>query len=389
MSGATNARKLAYAELVTPRLDLPASSTRALYWLSRDFPWLLDDGWNVEWWGVRTHPGGNDSSPRYRVRGPRLGLARLPWALLAPVAWISHFVMALRAPRSTIVMARHPYLALGVAAARLLKRSPCLVVGIVERMASRALNVHGSKGVYRLIDAVDRFVMRRADLVILMGPFTRELADRAGVDRDQIVEIPHPPKWDISGGNALPRDERRVVCAARLIRGKGVDVLVNAWPSVLKKNPDAVLIVAGEGPEGPRLRELAERLGVSDRVEFPGWVAVHDLPALYGSALVTVLPSRVEEGHPMALQEAALAGCALVGSDLGGIRDVVDAGRTGLLVPPEDPRALAAAICTYLEDPAAAKKAGDAGRAAALAYYERRTEGLAHLRMKFEDLIEA
>jgi phosphatidyl-myo-inositol dimannoside synthase len=380
-------RKFVYVELVTPRLDMPGSMTRSLHWLTRDFPWVMNEGWNVEWWGVRTHAG--NAYAQIRVRGPRVPLGRLPWALLAPLAWFSHFTMALFAPRSTIVMARHPYLALGIAAARLFRRSPPLVVGVIERMASRALNVHGSKAIYRVIDAVDRFVLRRADVVILMGPFTKELADRAGVATDRIVEVPHPPKWDPSSSSPVTRDERRVVCAARLIPGKGVDVLIEAWPRVLDAFPDAVLVVAGEGPEGLRLRQLVERLGIEDRVEFPGWVAAFDLPSLYGGALVTALPSRVEEGHPLALEEAALAGCALVGSDLGGIRDIIEPGRSGLLVPPGDQRALASAICTYLGDPAVARQAGEAARAAALAYYERRAEGLARLRAKFDGLVRA
>ncbi len=382
--------KLVYLELATPRLDVPTSARRALHWLNRDFPWVLSAGWAVEWWGVRTGRNQGNAPNQLRARGPVSPLRRMPWIVLAPLAWCTHFLVMLFGSRSSIVVARHPYLALGAATARVFRRSPVLVVGIVERMASKALNVHGSAAIFKLLNAVDRFVLRRADLVLLMGPFTRELAERAGVTDDRIIEVPHPVRWIQS--NAAPDTERRndrVVTAARLIPGKGIDVLIESFAIIVKRRRGAELVVAGDGPERARLQDLAARLGIDDHVSFPGWVPPHELPDLYGSALIAALPSRVEEGHPMALQEAALAGCALIGSDLGGIRDIVEPGVTGALVPPEDPHALAEAIERFLADPATARRMGDAARAEALAYYDRREAGLDEFRKRLTAVRES
>jgi glycosyltransferase involved in cell wall biosynthesis len=80
----------------------------------------------------------------------------------------------------------------------------------------------------------------------------------------------------------------------------------------------------------------------------------------FGGALISVLPSIVNEGLPTVLLEAGLAGCALIGSDVGGIRDIVHPDRTGMLVPPNDPGALADALRTLLRDPERRERLGAA-----------------------------
>lgn len=174
----------------------------------------------------------------------------------------------------------------------------------------------------------------------------------------------------------------RVVTAARLIRGKGIDTLLTAFASLVEEEPGVCLEIAGEGKERPALEHLASRLGLGDRIRFRGWIPAHDMPAFFGPALVAALPSRVEEGHPMALREAALAGCALVGTDLGGIRDVVQQGETGLLVPPEDPHALAKALRHLLQNPDEARELGMMARKRALEYFQGRDQALQDLRAR-------
>lgn len=89
----------------------------------------------------------------------------------------------------------------------------------------------------------------------------------------------------------------------------------------------------------------------------------------------------------MVLHEAALAGCALIGTDLGGIRDIVDPGVTGTVVPPENSQALADALVDYLTDPDRACAVGEAARAATIEYYERRGPAIASLQARVEDLV--
>ncbi|MGH2747960.1 MAG: glycosyltransferase [Actinomycetota bacterium] len=383
-------RKIIYLELVVPVLNDAGSRGRALGWFQRDFPWAFGDGWIPEWWGVRVRDHRDATWQGMRVRGPRLPFERVPWIVLVAAAWTTHLILALRHPRVGILMARHPYLAGGAALARRIRRSrPLLMVGIIERAASKALNVYGSRLVSGALDLVDRFVLRRADVVILMGDFTRELARRAGVGDEKIIRLPHPPRWGSDEAlRATDDGARLVVCAARQIPGKGLDVLIRAFAEVVREFPDALLDIAGDGPERPSLEGLVGRLGLGHNVRFRGWVGSRDMAAFFGGAPIAVLPSRVQEGHPMALQEAALSGCALVGTDLGGVRDIVVPGRTGLLVPSEDPNGLARAICDLLADPDEARRLGDAAREDSIAYYGGRNAAVEDLRNRLAALVE-
>jgi glycosyltransferase involved in cell wall biosynthesis len=379
---------IVYLELVTPGLDEPASIGRAVYWADRDFPWARADHWNLEWWGVRTRTARRTTSDGLSVRGPRIPFKRVPRLVLVTLAWATHFVLGLRQRPGVVLVARSPHLGLGAALARRFRRGGApLVVRIVERVASKALHVYGARLIYRAIDAVDRFVLRQTDVVFSVGAFTRDLAVGAGVDKKDIVELPSPLALENSGaGSQFVRDRARVVCAARLHREKGVDVLVRAFMIVAEDFPDATLHLAGDGPEREDLEKLSSAMRLDGRVVFRGQLPPGDMPAFFGTGLVAVSPSRVEEGRGRSLLEAAMSGCALIGSDLGGIRDNVIDGRTGFLVPPEDPDRLADALHRCLSDPDYALSLGEAARSAALEYYETRDSGLTKLEERIRQL---
>jgi glycosyltransferase involved in cell wall biosynthesis len=142
---------------------------------------------------------------------------------------------------------------------------------------------------------------------------------------------------------------------ARLDIGKGLDVLVAA----LAKLPDVVAVVVGAGPEEVRLRDLARRTGVSDRFEMVGW---RERPRDFLPTFdVFVLPSRAE-GLPLSIIEAMLAERAVVATRVGSVAEVVVDGETGLLVPPDEPAALAEAIASVLGDDERRQAMGRAGR---------------------------
>ncbi|MEG2632426.1 MAG: glycosyltransferase, partial [Comamonas sp.] len=107
---------------------------------------------------------------------------------------------------------------------------------------------------------------------------------------------------------------------------------------------------------------LADKLGLGDQVEFMGQVA--QLPQFLMRQQIFVLSTHYE-GMPLALTEAMAAGCACIGSDVVGVREVIDPGRTGLLVPEGDAAALAQALRTLLEQPAYAQALAQAARAEA------------------------
>ena len=151
-----------------------------------------------------------------------------------------------------------------------------------------------------------------------------------------------------------------VVTLARLDPQKGLTYLLRAAAEL----PDVEFVVAGEGPERAALEREARALGVADRVAFVGFR--HDTAALLAGADVFVLPS-LNEGLPLAVLEAMAAARPVVATAVGGTPEVVRDGETGLLVPPGDARALAAAIRELLHDLPLARRVAAEGRALVLA----------------------
>lgn len=163
--------------------------------------------------------------------------------------------------------------------------------------------------------------------------------------------------------------EPLVAFAGRLAREKGVEVLIEAFGRVLAAQPQARLLVAGDGPLRAELEARAAPLG--DRVEFTGHLAVPALAARLAPAWVQAVPSLWDEPFGNVSTEAMMRGTAVVASDVGGQRAILRDGRTGFLVPPGDSPALAAALGRLLGDRALAEEMGAEGRRVALAEWGR------------------
>ena len=134
---------------------------------------------------------------------------------------------------------------------------------------------------------------------------------------------------------------------ARLEPEKGHPTLLEAWPLVLRAAPNAYLLVVGEGSQRDALERQAGALGIANRVVFTG--RRDDVPAVTAALDVAVLPS-YREAQGLTILEALALSRPVVASNVGGIPEVIDDGVTGLLVPPHDPAALAAAIVRFLTD---------------------------------------
>jgi glycosyltransferase involved in cell wall biosynthesis len=149
---------------------------------------------------------------------------------------------------------------------------------------------------------------------------------------------------------APPALERPVVVAAgRLTRQKGFDLLIEAFALVVERHPDWTLRIFGEGPWRGKLRRLIVANGLSNHVTLPG--RVRDLSRQLSAASIFALSSR-HEGLPMVLLEVMSEGLPVVSFDCPtGPGEVIEDGGSGLLVPPEDPAALAAALCALIEQP--------------------------------------
>lgn len=159
----------------------------------------------------------------------------------------------------------------------------------------------------------------------------------------------------------LPREGPLLVGVGRLTGQKGWDVLLRALPRLLEAHPSLLLALAGQGQEEAALRALAAGLGLAPRVRFLGFRS--DPERVLRAADVVVIPSRWE-GFGLVAVEALAAGRAVVASAVDSLPEVL--GQAALLVPPEDPLALAGALRDLLDDPArrAALAAGGPARAA-------------------------
>jgi glycosyltransferase involved in cell wall biosynthesis len=148
-------------------------------------------------------------------------------------------------------------------------------------------------------------------------------------------------------------DRPYVLSVASLTPWKGVDTLLHAFARIARERPSLRLVVVGEGPDRAALETLARELGIANRVEMPGEIPAADVYRLMHGCTLFALASRAE-AFGLALAEAMACGRPVVATTAGGIPEVVDAGRTGLLVPPDDPPALAAAMESLLANPSLA-----------------------------------
>jgi glycosyltransferase involved in cell wall biosynthesis len=153
----------------------------------------------------------------------------------------------------------------------------------------------------------------------------------------------------------------RIVFAGRIGARKGAFELLRAFARLAPKFPRATLICAGDG-EGDKLAELAAELGVSDRFECPGWLNAEQMADELRRASIFALPSH-QEGVPIALLEAMSHSLPVITTPVGGIPEVVENDRNGLMVPPGDVDAIEAALERLLQSPDERERLGAAARA--------------------------
>lgn len=150
-------------------------------------------------------------------------------------------------------------------------------------------------------------------------------------------------------------DKRVVLTVARMDKLKGHKYLIEAAPLV----PDAIFLLAGDGPERAKMEEKAQELRVADRVVFLG--NRNDIPELLSACDVFILPS-ILEGLPLSILEAMSASKPVIATDIGGTNEIIIDGESGLLVPPGDSKALAEKIKLLLSDKSLAKRLAVAGK---------------------------
>jgi glycogen(starch) synthase len=179
------------------------------------------------------------------------------------------------------------------------------------------------------------------------------IADRSSVVPNAVPIPANPP--------VAPPAAPRVLCLGRLVEQKGFDVAVAAVPHLVEQVPAATLTIAGDGEKRGDLAAMANAMDLADRIDFVGVVPHDRVAALIDSASVVAMPSRYE-GLPLVYLEAATRARPVVGTSVHGLGEIIEHGRTGLLVPPEDPQALAEALGAVLRNPTLARSLGTGAR---------------------------
>ena len=222
-----------------------------------------------------------------------------------------------------------------------------------------------------------RWTLRRADCLIPSSEAEQQrLERRYGIPVNRLPIILTPMNTQVfrrlDRGAAcravgLDPQRRHILFMGRLVDGvKRVSALIRAFANSARHHPDADLVIAGDGPNGKDLRNLAEEL-VPGRVHFSGWVAGAETKAnLYNAAECLALPS-LREGFPAVVGEAMACGTPVLGSKVGGVGELVVDGETGWLIPPGDDDVLADRLRWILDHPEAVRGMRAEARRAAVA----------------------
>ncbi|MBI2625244.1 MAG: glycosyltransferase family 4 protein [Candidatus Nealsonbacteria bacterium] len=222
-------------------------------------------------------------------------------------------------------------------------------------LLSKIANIHYIITVQRLEENkgfLRKLVYRNAMVCIAASHAIKEYFEELGCKDVEVI----PNGIDLARFKNLDRqrsrnklglkDEFAVMTVARLEKIKGLEYLIGA-AKIISKNPPnqhkPVFIIIGDGSERKNLEGLAEKLGVEDRVKFLGPIANERIPEYLAGADCFVLPS-LKEGFGIAILEAMAAGVPVVATNVGGIKDIIEGGKTGILVEPENSEALAKVI---------------------------------------------
>jgi len=308
---------------------------------------------------------------RPRLRHPpvtrahlRVGLRQpLRWARLARAArrgesWRRFLQAGVVADRARRTRTRHLHAHFATAATEV-ARDAAALAGLPFTVTAHAKDIFHADNAPLLVERV-----AGASAVITVSRFNAAHLRRVLPD----TPVHHIPNGLSLGPAVTARTGGSVLCVARLVPKKGVDVLLEASARLNGDVPKLRVEIAGTGPLAAELEEQALRLGLAERVRFLGALPHEAVQAAFERCSMLVLPARVapdgdRDAMPTVLVEAMARGLPVVSTALVGIPEIVRHEETGLLVAPDDPDALAAAIRRLLSDHTLARRLGQRGRA--------------------------
>ena len=249
------------------------------------------------------------------------------------------------------------------------------VAGVPVRIGSRR-ELAPDKSAGQIV--LQRQAYRFAHRIVANSSAAADRLVREGVRRSRIEVIANGVQADRFAAHPAREPLRTIVTVANLRQEKGHETLIDAAAWLRNRHPHLRYLFVGAGPRRAMLESLVNARGLADTVVFTGHR--DDVAALLGEADLFVLPSR-SEAFPNAAIEAMAAGLPIVACGVGGLIDLVDPERTGVLVPPDNPAALAEAIDRLVSEPQRAARMGAAARQAVTSRYsfERMVQAFANL----------
>jgi glycosyltransferase involved in cell wall biosynthesis len=235
-------------------------------------------------------------------------------------------------------------------------------------------DAYGLRG--RRFDLIRRWVIRRTNrLTVVSHSLLRDLG-KAGADTRRISVV--PMGVDLQNRFIPPaarNDTASLLFVGRLVGKKGLRYLIEAFPKILERFADARLTIVGDGPERARLEELVSSLRIEEKVTFMGAVPNTALPELFHQASVFIFPSVVSddgdrEGFGLVLVEAMGCGCAAVVTDLPAMEDIVQNGKTAIVVRQKNPTEIVRAVTSLLSNSEWRSSLACEGRRQALANFD-------------------
>lgn len=216
-------------------------------------------------------------------------------------------------------------------------------------------DVYDSYSFKRIITAA---VLRNADAVIALSDHMKKEMQRFSLREISII----PNGIDLEGFDVPSRDQARlkleinqadkvVLHVSTLGSVKGVTYLIEAMAHLIQTEPKARLILVGDGPERAKLELLVSDLHLSEFVTFAGRIQNNEVPIYMAASNVFVLPS-LSEGIPIVILEAMAAGLPIVATNVGGIPSLVEEGKNGFLIDPQNAEQIANKVSLVLADPA-------------------------------------
>ncbi|MCC6442030.1 MAG: glycosyltransferase family 4 protein [Armatimonadetes bacterium] len=310
-----------------------------------------------------------DASQPYSIHRSRM-LTRTPW--IKP-GWLPAFRSAARLCRQRPVSLLQFGVLNEVALTGVLMQAVC---GVPYLVYTHGLDIL-VMGRNRYRRWLRRLILGRATRLVAVSGYVRETLISLGVPPEKISVI-HPgveaerfrPGLDIASLRQKHGLEghRVILSVARLVERKGHAQIIRALPELIRRIPGLVYLIVGDGPERPSLEKLAEAMHLQPYVRFAGAVPACELPGYYNAcALFALLPYEIPdsgdvEGFGMVYLEASACGKAVIGTDCGGVREAVEDGKCGLLIPQNDRLAFIEAATALLADPELAGELGRYGR---------------------------